>query len=192
MDSETIESNYTVFSSTLDAFSNQEGFSCYHNSQTFLYHAANVCFLFSYCAPNSRYGQVVLHIGLIAGYLLLSTWAWNVICAPGVFAWYFGFTILNLGQLLYILYQLRPIRFDDDLDSVYTTIFEPMKVTRVQFKRLVGSESAEIISLHPGECYAIENMTKTDKLSLLVTGKANVINEKNFLHHIHPKVKSVS
>lgn len=29
-------------------------------------------------------------------------------------------------------------------------------------------------------------MTKTDRLGLLLTGKVNVLNEKTFLHHIHP------
>ena len=88
-------------------------------SQTLLYHIANFVFLVSYSAPNSSHGQICMHIGLILGYLIFSTWAWNVICAPDVFAWYFVFMILNMGQLLYILYQLRPIKFDSDLEKVY-------------------------------------------------------------------------
>ena len=131
--------------------------------------------------------QVVLHTGLIIGYLLLSTWAWNVICAPTVFAWYFTFMLLNMGQLMYILYQLRPIKLEEDLEQVYRELFQPLGVTKVQFKRLVSAESAQIVSLHSGECYAIENMTKTDRLGLLLAGKANVLNEKAFLHHIHPQ-----
>ena len=50
----------------------------------------------------------------------------------------------------------------------------------------MGAESAEIIGLHSGECYAIENMTKTDRLAFLLSGKVNVLNEKTFLHHIQP------
>jgi hypothetical protein len=53
--------------------------------------------------------------GLVVGFLILSTWAWNIVCAPDVFAWYFSFMLLNVGQLLYILYQMRPIQFDPDL-----------------------------------------------------------------------------
>lgn len=125
------------FVTTLDSLVNHDELLCLHReSQNVLYHLANVCFLLSYCAPNTRYGQVssknsntcqilrsnlspsnllqvFLHFGLIIGYLLFSTWAWNVICAPGVFAWYFAFMIINMGQLLYILYQLRPIRFEE-------------------------------------------------------------------------------
>ncbi len=93
--------------------------------------------------------------------------------------------MLNLGQLLYILYQLRPVRFDPDLDKVYMEMFEPFRISRLQFKRLTSADSAQVVTLHPGECYAIENMTKTDRLGLLLAGKANVLNEKTFLHHVH-------
>ncbi len=44
----------------------------------------------------------------------------------------------------------------------------------------------KLVTLHPGECYAIENMTKTDRLGLLLSGKANVLTEKTFLHHVCP------
>ena len=75
-----------------------------------LFHFAYSCFFVAYLAPNTKYGQVALHCGLVVGFLVLSTWAWNVICAPDVFAWYLAFTSLNIGQLLYILYTMRPIR----------------------------------------------------------------------------------
>ena len=56
-----------------------------------------------------RCGQVFLHSGLVIGFLLLATWAWNVMCAPDVFVWYFAFTMLNVGQLLYIMYQVNSV-----------------------------------------------------------------------------------
>ncbi len=153
-----------------------------------------------------RLGQLTLHSGLFVGFLVLSTWAWNVICAPEVFAWYFGFVILNVGQLLYILYQMRPIKFDEDLEAVYAELFAPMSVSRAQFKRLVagsasvlggghgtaltGSQSTPqggtIVTYHSGECYAIQDMTRTDRLALLVNGRVNVLNDRTFLHSIHP------
>jgi len=34
-----------------------------------------------------------------------------------------------------------------------------------------ANAQAQIITLHPGECYAIQNMTKTDRLALLIAGK---------------------
>jgi len=74
-----------------------------------LFHLANVLFLISYLAPSTRFGQVWLHSGLCIGFLIFATWAWNIVCAPEVFVWYFAFTVLNVGQLLYILYQVMDI-----------------------------------------------------------------------------------
>lgn len=102
-------------------------------SETLLYHLANLLFLLSYCCPSSSLRPVALmHAGLILGYLLFSTWAWNIICAPDVFAWYFVFMILNMAQLLYILYQLRPIKLEPDLEQVYHQLFQPLNISRMQ------------------------------------------------------------
>jgi len=158
-----------------------------------LFHFAHACFLISYLSPNTKYGQISLHTGLMIGFLILSTWAWNVICAPEVFAWYFGYTALNMGQLLYILYQMRPIQFDDDLESIYEELFAPMNVSRAEFKKLVGgtrgkapNNGSQFLSLHSGECYAIQDLTKTDRLALCLSGRVNVLTDRTFLHSIHP------
>ena len=37
-----------------------------------------------------------------------------------------------------------------------------------------------------GECYAIQNLTKTDRLALLISGRVNVLNHRAFLHDIRP------
>lgn len=61
-----------------------------------------------------------------------------------------------------------------------------MQVSRLQFKRLVSPEFATIMSLHAGEAYAMQNLTRTDRLGLLLTGKVNVLSDTNFLHPILP------
>ena len=65
---------------------------------------------------------------LLTGFIFLSAWAWHVICAPDIFSWNFSFLLLNIGQLVYIVYQMRPIRFDPELEEVYHTLFFPFKV----------------------------------------------------------------
>jgi len=67
-------------------------------------------------------------ISSILGFMLLSGWAWHVICAPDIFSWNFSFLLLNIGQLVYIIYQMRPIRFDPELEEAYHTLFYPFKV----------------------------------------------------------------
>ena len=40
------------------------------------------------------------------------------------------------------------------------------------------------MSLHPGECYAVANLSKTDNLGMLISGRCSVLNEQGFLHQI--------
>ncbi|XP_043507396.1 popeye domain-containing protein 3-like isoform X1 [Frieseomelitta varia] len=154
--------------------------------QHILFQLANFCFALSYSAPSSRKGILFMHSVLIIGFMLLSGWAWHVICAPDIFSWNFSFLVLNIGQLVYIVYQMRPVRFDPELEEAYHTLFYPFKVSRLQFKRLVSPEFASIMSLHAGEAYAMQNLTRTDRLALLLSGKVNVLSDSNFLHPILP------
>lgn len=72
---------------------------------------------------NLNRGRIVL-----AGFMLYSVWAWHVICSPDAFSWNFGFVFLNLAQLVYLVYEMRPVKFDPELEEVYHTLFEPFKV----------------------------------------------------------------
>lgn len=65
--------------------------------------------------------------------MLFSTWAWNIICAPDVFTWNFAFMLMNMAQVFHILYQLRPVKFDPELEEAYHTLFEPFKVCSLDF-----------------------------------------------------------
>lgn len=61
--------------------------------------------------------------------MLYSVWAWHVICSPDAFSWNFGFMFLNLAQVVYLVYEMRPVKFDPELEEVYHTLFEPFKVS---------------------------------------------------------------
>lgn len=152
-----------------------------------LFQLANACFCACFLAPNDQYGLLFLHGVGILGFLLFSTWAWNIICAADVFAWNFGLMLVNVAQMLYILYQMRPVRFPHELDEVYTSLFEPMQVSRQLFKKLVSMEHAQIFTLHAGEAYAMQNLTRADRLSLLISGRVNVMSDNRLLHHIYAK-----
>lgn len=75
---------------------------------------------------------------LILGLILFCIWAWNVICAPDIFIWNFAFMLLNVGQVFHIIYQLRPVKFDPELEEVYHNLFHPFKVTLI--KKIVSSK----------------------------------------------------
>ncbi|XP_054723823.1 popeye domain-containing protein 3-like [Uloborus diversus] len=155
--------------------------------QHVLYQLANICFIISFLAPGDPKGLLFMHALLIFGFLLYSAWAWNIICAPNIFSWNFFFVLLNLGQILYILYTMRKVKFPLELEDIYRTVFQPLQVSRLTFQKLVSPECAQMMSLHPGEAYAMQGLTRTDRLGLLVSGRAHVISGHHFLHHIQAK-----
>ncbi|GBP44392.1 Popeye domain-containing protein 3 [Eumeta japonica] len=136
-----------------------------------IFQLSNILFVASYCAPSTKKGQLWMHTILIFGFMLYSVWSWHVICAPDAFSWNFAFVFLNLAQVVYLVYQMRPVKFDPELEEVYHILFEPFKVSRLQFKRMVSPDFAHVMSLHAGEAYAMQNLTKTDRLGLLLSGK---------------------
>jgi hypothetical protein len=40
---------------------------------------------------------------------------------------------------------------------------------------MVSSDFAQIMSLHAGEAYAMQNLTRTDRLGLLLSGKVSIV-----------------
>lgn len=67
---------------------------------------------------------------LVLGFLILITWAWKIVCAPDVFTWNLCFLLINILQLIYLIYQRRPINFNSELEQVYRNMFKPFKVRR--------------------------------------------------------------
>lgn len=159
--------------------------SCTDRVQPGLFYAGHSLTVIGFLLVNIvPHGLTVLHLCLGLGYLALSTWTWNSMCATTLFVYYFGFTIINTCQFFSLLYRNRPVKFPDDLNQLYKQVFEPFGLSRIQFQKLTSSNVAKIVSLHSGECYAVENMTKTDRLSILISGQLNVLTEKSFLHLI--------
>ncbi|XP_050539586.1 popeye domain-containing protein 3-like isoform X2 [Daktulosphaira vitifoliae] len=158
----------------------------WRSSQHWMFQLANALFFISFSVPTSYYGILFMHSTLITGFIIFITWAWHVVCAPDILTWNLSFLFINILQLIYLLYQRRPINFNPELEQVYRRMFKPFNVSRIQFKKLVGEQFAQIMTLHIGEAYAMQNLTKTDRLGLLLSGRANVLQDHQLLHPIGP------
>lgn len=139
-------------------------------SQTILYSAAFMFFIVSFLAPCGKYGMLFLHSFLIIAFILLCVWSWSVACSNEIFAWNVACVIVNVGKVLYLLYSMRQVRFAKEFEDIYRMLFEPLHVTRFLFKQLVSAEYGQSMVLQAGEAYAMENVTKTDRLGLLISG----------------------
>lgn len=123
----------------------------FRDYEHWLFQLANAVFLLGYIVPTTKYCILFMHACLIfgkkfpcewkiiiiintyslkyfSGFMLFSTWAWRVMCAPDIFTWNLCFLCLNAFHLIYIIYQMRPISFDPELEEVYHTLFRPFKV----------------------------------------------------------------
>lgn len=106
--------------------------------------------------------------------MLFSGWAWNVVCAPDVFSWNLAFMFLNLLQLFYIIYLMRPVKFDPELEDAYHTLFQPFKVSFFRKNNFISDNSQCLIpcfSLQKKkkrECNIVVFLTKSGKVPMQI------------------------
>lgn len=162
---------------------------CFSWSQPnhYLFQLANSLLLIGLFAPDGKRGILFLHGFFVLGFLLLSVWSWVILCAADFFSWNFSFMLINAVQAVFLMYNIRPIKFCDELEELYIAMFQPMNIPRHLFKKLVSSHYCTLTSIHEGETYATQGISKTDRLGLLLCGRMNVYSHNNLLHQIQEK-----
>jgi len=154
-------------------------------SEYVLFHISCVIFLVSYLAPSCiLWGKLSFHSGLTFGHFLMTILSLSLACASALFYWHSAFTLINVVQIVSLLYLAREQKFETDIEKIYIEFFHPFKISRREFSYLLSSNIANMVSLHPGECYAVAGLSRTDSLALLLTGKCSVLNSQTFLHNI--------
>ncbi|CAL4080185.1 unnamed protein product [Meganyctiphanes norvegica] len=142
---------------------------------------ANIFLFLSYLAPNGIYGILYLRITLTIGCLFFSLWGWLIMCAFDTFLWNIIFVIINFVHVIVICYYLRPVRFTPELEQVYRSLFQPLKVSRHQFKRVIDCMKV-IRYVKFQEIYAQEKITRVDSLSLVLSGRLVISQNGRALH----------
>lgn len=84
---------------------------------------ANSFLFLSYLAPAGLYGLLYLRSMLAIGSAFLAIWGWIILCAFDTFLWNAVFFIINFVHGLYILFTLRPVKFDKQVEEV-STLFD--------------------------------------------------------------------
>lgn len=79
---------------------------------------ANGFLLLSYLAPAGIYGLIYLRGMLAIGSAFFSIWGWLILCAFDTFAWNALFTIINVVHGIVLVFSLRPVRFDKQVEEV--------------------------------------------------------------------------
>ncbi|CAL1538521.1 unnamed protein product [Lymnaea stagnalis] len=181
-----VDTNYVNLSNII-GLDNMIGCTKWEPTNHVLYHLANGMLCLGLLVPDSNYGALFLHGLMFLGFLLMSVWSWVILCAPDFFSWNFAFLILNGVQTFSLMYSIRPVKFCAELEDVYVSLFLPFRVSRHLYKRLVCSEFCTLMTLHEGEAYATQSVTRTDKLGLLISGVMHAYSNRSLLHTITEK-----
>ncbi|XP_076044453.1 popeye domain-containing protein 3-like isoform X4 [Oratosquilla oratoria] len=142
---------------------------------------ANTFLFLSYLAPNGIYGILYLRVTLSIGCMFFSLWGWVVLCAFDTFLWNAIFVVINSVHVVIICYYLRPVRFTPELEQVYRSLFQPLKVSRHQFKKVIDCMKV-IRYVKFQEIYAQEKITRVDSLSLVLSGRLVISQNGRALH----------
>ncbi|EDV47585.2 uncharacterized protein Dere_GG19706, partial [Drosophila erecta] len=151
-----------------------------------LYFQLGWAFLFlAFLAPHGPYGSLWMRAMLLIGCLMMGMHGYLAACAPDVILWSGMGLFVNFIYLVVVLCRLRPVRFEQEIEAVYTALFQPLHVTRHQFKKVLNCMKV-IRALKYQEVYAQEKVTKVDSLSLVLSGKLVVSQHQRALHIVFP------
>ncbi|XP_002134557.1 blood vessel epicardial substance isoform X1 [Drosophila pseudoobscura] len=151
-----------------------------------LYFQLGWAFLFlAFLAPHGPFGSLWMRAMLLIGCIMMGMYGYLVECTPDVVLWS-GLGIgVNFIYLIVVLCRLRPVRFEQEIEAVYMALFQPLHVTRHQFKKVLNCMKV-IRALKYQEVYAQEKVTKVDSLSLVLSGKLVVSQHQRALHIVFP------
>ncbi|XP_037029954.1 blood vessel epicardial substance isoform X2 [Bradysia coprophila] len=153
----------------------------WHRPNHLYYQLGNAFFFLAFVAPHGSYGMLWLRCSLVVGCILLTMWGWIIECSADVVLWSSIFLATNLVYLVVLLCRLRPVRFEKEIESIYSSLFQPLRVSRYQFKKILSCMKL-IRSLRYQEVYAQEKVSKIDSLSLVLSGKLVVSQNQKALH----------
>ncbi|XP_062141345.1 blood vessel epicardial substance isoform X3 [Drosophila sulfurigaster albostrigata] len=151
-----------------------------------LYFQLGWAFLFlAFLAPHGPFGSLWMRATMLIGCIMMGMYGYLIECTPDVVFWS-GLGIgINFVYLIVVLCRLRPVRFDQEIDAVYVALFQPLRVTRHQFRKVLNCMKV-IRALKYQEVYAQEKVTKVDSLSLVLSGKLVVSQHQRALHIVFP------
>lgn len=153
-----------------------------------LYQLACAFLLLSYAVSNIFYLRVLL----TAGSFCFTLWGAFVLCVSvDTVVWNALFTLINLFHVVYLVYGMRPIRFDPELEAVYQHFFVKggLQLARADFKALLVDHTS-ITELEAGKQFAPVG-SERDALCLVLSGRLAVYRrtkngDEELVHHLNP------
>ena len=96
-----------------------------------LLHVSCFLLLISYLLPSHLlWARITYHSGLVTGHMIMTMITWTSVCTRQMMFWHAGFIIINITQIISVLYISRENKFEPDIETVYQNLFLPFSITR--------------------------------------------------------------
>lgn len=79
---------------------------------------ANALFLLAFCLPHGSYSLLCARTALVLGSILMTMWGYFIECRADTIFWSSLFIVINVIYLFLLIYRLRPIRFEKEIEAV--------------------------------------------------------------------------
>ncbi|XP_065224588.1 blood vessel epicardial substance isoform X2 [Planococcus citri] len=157
----------------------------FHSFNHTFFQLANVFFLLSCLATYSKCGILYLRCMLLIGCVFFGIWGYEILCTLDALLWNLLFIVANTVHIVVLLFKQWPVRFSNEVEDLYIEVFEPLKVSRKQFKKLLQCLKT-IKYLKYQEIYAQEKVTRVEFLSVVLSGKLVISQQGRALHIVFP------
>ena len=124
------------------------------------FQAAHALLLLSSFVPGSSSGFLFLRVAQATAFSLLTGWGWAVACGLDITVWSALIAFVHISLVLRSIWVWRSSRLSKDMEHVYTQLFQPLKVTRDQFKvSLTNVQVGCQYELLPRHCWMQRRMS---------------------------------
>ena len=130
---------------------------------------ANLFLAFTYLIPSTIKGLIMLRLCLGTAGFFFTMWGGFILCSPDTLGWNFAFMVINFVHVAYLLYNMRPIKFSEEHEVLYASIFENLHVARWQYKSMATIGVAH--EFEQNKVIAVEMETTGDSISILTSGR---------------------
>lgn len=96
-----------------------------------LLHVSLFIFLVTYLLPtNLFWAKLTFHSGMMAGHMVMTVLTWSISCTTDMVFWHLAYILINIIQMISVLYMARENKFEAELELIYETLFIPFKISR--------------------------------------------------------------
>lgn len=149
-------------------------------TSSWLFQMANLGLLVSYAAFNILWLRFCLAVASLC-FVIWGTIEFDGAIILDAIIWNSAFAIINVAHAAKIIYDLRRIEFEPverraELESVYTALFAPVGMSRLEFLGLTRGGMVEFLSVVPGAPFFLQG-NPCRHLSVIVEGQLQVRGE---------------